>query len=74
MTQQTIDAALFEIQRSVSESSGGGKFDVHYKAGKGALVVPAGAALVPDNAVLEVPDAHVQMYAAMAEFARGGVA
>ncbi|WP_449600355.1 hypothetical protein [Paenibacillus sp. Marseille-Q9583] len=69
-----INAALFEIQRGVSESSGGGKFDVHYKANKGALVVPHGAELTPDNVVLAVPDAQVMFYAAMAEFARGGAA
>lgn len=69
-----INAALFEIQRGVSESSGGGKFDVHYKAGKGALIVPHGAELLPDNVVLAVPNAQVMLYAAMAEFARGGAA
>ncbi|MEC0167920.1 hypothetical protein [Paenibacillus graminis] len=74
MTHDPINAALFEIQRGVSESSGGGKFDIHYTAGKGALIVPHGTELTPDNVVLAVPDAHVQMYAAMAEFARGGVA
>lgn len=74
MTQEPINDALYEILRGVYESSGGNKFDVHYKAGKGALVVPAGAELIPDNVVLAVPDAHVQVYAAVAAFTRGGAA
>lgn len=74
MTQEPINDALFEILRGVYESSGGQKYDVHYKAGKGALIVPHGAELLPDNVVLAVPDAQVKMYAAMAAFARGGAA
>ena len=69
-----INAALFEIQRGVYESSGGKKYDIHYKADKGALVVSHGAELAPDNVVLAVPDAQVMFYAAVAEFARGGAA
>lgn len=69
MHNDLINAALADIQRAASVANGGGKFDVHYRAGKGALVVPGGAELTPNNVVLAVPESHVMILAAT-----GGVA
>ncbi|MNM98522.1 hypothetical protein D3C81_1110540 [compost metagenome] len=62
MTEEEAAIAIELLQRSL-HAERGRKFDVYYRAGKGALVVEHGADLTPANVVLAVPEVHLYVYA-----------
>jgi hypothetical protein len=51
----TVDDILLDIQRQIFESKGI-RTDIHYKQGKGVLVVPENAPLHPNNVMLSIPE------------------
>jgi hypothetical protein len=55
-----VNDVLIAIQRQISDQLGE-KVDVHYQEGKGALVVPHLAPLVPANVITAIPDIQLQM-------------
>jgi len=57
-----IDGVIREIQRQLSEQYGG-KFDAHYREGKGVLFVRGGQPLVPENVVFAVSEMKLSIMA-----------
>ena len=57
-----MNNVLIEIQREMFLLKGI-RTDVHYSEGKGALVVPEGAALTPQNVIMVVPDVELKLRA-----------
>ncbi|WP_340028930.1 hypothetical protein MHB71_04765 [Paenibacillus sp. FSL H7-0940] len=54
-----INQVLASMQRSISEQNNA-KIDVYYTEGKGALFVPSGAALSPENVMLAVDETQLR--------------
>lgn len=54
-----INQVLAGMQRSISEQNNA-KIDVYYTEGKGALFVPGGATLSPENVMLAVDETQLR--------------
>ncbi|MFF2886700.1 hypothetical protein [Paenibacillus sp. NPDC057967] len=57
---EAVTAVLMDIQREIAQQIGAG-VDVHYSEGKGALFVPEGAALTPDNVIYAEHDMSLRI-------------
>jgi len=57
-----MNNVLLEIQREMFLLKGI-RTDVHYSEGQGALVVPEGAELTPQNVIMAVPDVELKLRA-----------
>lgn len=62
-----VSAILSEVQRSIHAQIGTG-VDVYYTESKGALFVPEGSQLTPDNVILAIPEANLQIQAQLRRF------
>lgn len=51
---------LIAIQSQIHDQVGG-KVDIHYTEGKGAIVVPHGATLTLENVITAIPEMQLQM-------------
>lgn len=51
---------FIEVQRGIFEQTGQ-RTDVHYEKGKGALIVPEGYALHPQNVMLAISEMQIRM-------------
>ncbi|MEC0328757.1 hypothetical protein P4H42_03850 [Paenibacillus macerans] len=63
----TVSEVLLDAQRRLSEQTGG-KIDVYYTEGKGALFVPGDSPLEPDSVILAIPEQLLRVQAQMRRF------